>query len=71
MRKKKKVPIAESKDFLKSCDKVLALYATCTGDTKRIFIGGCSDPNLCLAFFRGDVDDVFAVKEFLEKRDKK
>lgn len=73
MSKKKKIPISESEEFLEACRLPLSMYATCTSDSKRCFIGGCSqdDPNLCLLFFRGDVDDVFAVKEFLEKRDKK
>lgn len=71
--KKKKIPLSESKPFLNACQKVLGMYATCTSDTKRCFIGGTSydDPSICLLFFRGDVDDVFAVKAFLEERDEK
>ena len=69
MKKKKKHPISEDQDFKDACVVVLAMYNTCTSDTKRCFVGGqLSIGNSCLVFFKGDVDDVFAVQEFLEKR---
>lgn len=69
MTKKEKRPIGDDKRFLEACKVVLAMYSTATADTKRCFIGGCADhSDDCLIFFRGDVDDIFAVKEFLEKR---
>ena len=72
MKKKKKRPISEDKTFMETCNKLLAMYATCSSDTKRCFIGGTSEfGNNCLIFFRGDVDDIFAVQEFLHKREKK
>ena len=67
--KKKKKPISESEEFLEACSRCLAMYSTCTADTKRCFVGGtCDEGQNCLVFFRGDTDDVFAVQEFLAKR---
>jgi hypothetical protein len=69
---KKKRPISESKVFMQACERILAMYSCCTGDTERCFVGGCSQQgDHCLVFFRGDVDDVFAVQEFLTKRKRK
>jgi hypothetical protein len=68
-KKRKKILLVEAPEFKEALQKSLGLYSCCSGTTRRVFIGASSDDGKhCVVLFRGGVDDIFAVKEFLEKR---
>ena len=66
--------LSEYEPFKDTCEKALKMFAEWEGKdgrTNRAFIGGGDDFGNCIILFKGNEDEVFAIKSFLEHMDER
>lgn len=66
--------LTEFDPFLDNCEKTLKIYAEWIGKfggTKRAIVAAGDDFGNCIILFKGNEDEVFAVKRFLEHLDER
>jgi hypothetical protein len=66
--------LSEHEPFKCTCEKALKMFREWQGKdgrTTRAFIGAGDDFGNCIILFKGNEDEVFAIKRFLEHLDER